>query len=604
MPRARLIFTFAAVFLSGLTPTLVHAEQAHGIAMHGDPALPEDFKNFPYVNADAPKGGRLTAGVLGSFDSLNPLIVNGDPVQGMREYVFESLLARSLSEPFTLYGLLAEKIEVTPNRDEITFHLNPKAKFSDGKPVTADDVIFSFETLRDKGRPNHRSYYSKAKSVERLSDRTVRFVLDGTDRELPLILGLMPVLPRHHFKKETFDKTTLVPPIGSGPYKIKSVDPGRSITYERNANYWGKDLGANRGRFNFNEIKFEYFRESSSLFVAFKNGTIDVRTEHDPALWAQGYDFPAVREGRVVKDELKVAVPAGMTGLVFNTRRPIFQDQRVRQALIQLLDFEWMNKTLFNSLYKRTQSFFERSHLSSEARPADSYEREILEPFANDIKPEILDGSYRLPKSNGTGHDRKNARKAFGLLKAAGYAMKNGALINTKTGKPLTFEILARSKSQERILTSFANSLSKLGIKANIRVVDSAQYQSRLRDYDYDMMQFTWPSSLSPGNEQIFRWSSKVADAPGSYNYAGVKSPAVDAMIQRLLEAKTQDNFVSSVRALDRVLRSGDYVIPLFHAPTYWVAYWSRIAHPETLPLNAFAVETWWHKKEDEQKQQ
>ncbi len=594
----RLIFLAMAaaglVAAAGFYPGSAHAEPAHAIAMHGTPALAEGFTTFPYVNPDAPKGGRVTLGSPGSFDNLNPMIVRGEPVQGIREFVVESLMARSQDEPFTLYGLIAEKIDVADNRTEVTFHLNPLAKFSDGQPVTAADVLFSFEALRDKGRPNYRTYYKKVVKTEVLSDHMIRFVFaDAEDRELPLILGLMPILPRHAMSADTFDQTTLTPIVGSGPYRIASVDPGRAITYARNPDYWARDLPVNRGRFNFDEIRFEYFREGTTLFEAFKTGNIDLRNEDDPGTWAKNYNFPAVTSGRIAREEMPIALPAGMTGLVFNTRRAIFADERVRLALIHLFNFEWVNKSFFHGLYKRSQSYFERSLLSSSGRPADERERKLLAPFANAVLPEIMDGTYRVPESDGTPHNRANARKAFEMLEAAGYTMKGGSLVD-KSGTPFTFEILAATTSQERLLGAFTGDLAKLGIKARIRVVDSAQYQSRLKDYDFDMIQFTWPSSLSPGNEQLFRWSSKVAADPGSYNYAGVKNPAADAMIATMLAAESNEDFVSSVRALDRVLLSGHYVIPLFHSPAQWIASWKRLAHPEAIPLSGFNLDTWW----------
>ncbi len=573
---------------------------AHAIAMHGEPALPPGFPHFPYVAPDAPKGGRATLGSSGSFDNLNPMIVRGEPVQGIREFVIESLMARSQDEPFTLYGLIAQSISVPDDRSEVTFLLDPRAKFSDGTPVTAADVLFSFEILRDKGRPNYRTYYRKVAQAEALSDHEVRFVFaDAEDRELPLILGLMPVLPRHAVDAERFEETTLAPLVGSGPYRIAAVDPGRSITYRRDPDYWGRDLPVNRGRFNFDEIRIEYYREGSTLFEAFKTGTINIRVEDDPALWAKGYDFPAARDGRIAREDIAIGIPAGMTGLVFNTRRPVFADPRVREALIHLFNFDWVNKSFFHGLYKRTESYFERSMLSSSGRPADARERTLLVPFPDAVLPSIMEGTWRVPESDGTPHNRTNVRQAYEMLEAAGYAMQAGRLVHSETGRPLTFEILAATTSQERLLGAFRADLARIGISARIRVVDSAQYQSRLKTYDYDMIQFTWPSSLSPGNEQLFRWSSRVADDPGSYNYAGVKNPAADAMIAAMLAAREEADFVSAVRALDRVLLSGHYVIPLFHSPTQWVASWSRLAHPGVSPLFGFNLDTWWMRPAD-----
>lgn len=588
-----------ALVLAGAIRSPVLAKPAHAIAMHGDALLPENFPAFPYVVPDAPKGGRVTLGSSGSFDNLNPMIIRGEPVQGIREFVIESLMARSQDEPFTLYGLIAETIDVPESRSEVTFRLNPLAKFSDGTPLTSADVLFSFEALRDKGRPNYRTYYAKVTKAEVISDHEIRFVFaDADDLELPLILGLMPILPRHAMSAEKFDETTLTPLIGSGPYRISAVDPGRSITYQRNPDYWGRDLPVNRGRFNFDEIRFEYYREGSTLFEAFKTGAIDLRNEDDPALWAKGYNFPAANDGRIAREEMPIGLPAGMTGLVFNTRRPIFADERVREALIHLFNFEWVNKSFFHGLYKRTESYFERSMLSSASRPADERERALLSAFPGAVRPEILDGTYRVPVSDGTPHNRTNARQAYEILEAAGYSLKGGRLVDA-AGKPLAFEILASTTSQERLLGAFAADLQKLGITARIRVVDSAQYQSRLKDYDYDMIQFTWPSSLSPGNEQLFRWSSRVAKDPGSYNYAGVQNPAADAMIAAMLAAHSNEDFVSAVRALDRVLLSGHYVIPLFHAPAQWIASWKRLAHPGTIPLFGFNLDTWWVKPQN-----
>jgi peptide/nickel transport system substrate-binding protein len=568
----------------------------HAIAMHGEPNLAPDFQHYPFANPNAPKGGTLTLATTGSFDSTNPLIIRGKAAEGIRQFTIESLMSRSLDEPFTLYGLLAESIEVPTDRSSITFHLNPKAAFSDGHPVTAEDVIFSHQLLRDKGRPNHRTYYAKVTTIEKLSDRSVRMTFDDSgDREMPLIMGLMPVLPAHVIDPEAFDKTTLAPPVGSGPYQITKVDPGRSITYTANPEYWGRDLPVNRGRYNFKKIRFDYFRDANVEFEAFKTGNIDLRKEDDPATWAEGYEFPAAKSGEIQKATIPTGLPDGMAALVFNTRRDVFKDQRVRKALIQLFDFEWINKTLFHSLYQRTQSYFERSALASTGHAADNREQALLSKFEDAVRPEILAGTYRFPKSDGTGHNRANAKAAFQQLKAAGYRLVDGKMVSEETGQQLSFEILAPSPALERLLAPFVTQLSRLGIAANVRRVDSSQYQSRIREYDFDMIKMHWRSSLSPGNEQLFRWSSKVADTPGSFNYAGVKNPAADAMIEAMLAAKTEQEFVSAVRALDRVLLSGDYVIPLFYKSKDWVAHWKQLRYPETPALFGFNIDTWWH---------
>ncbi len=593
MPRPLILLCALALFPLVAAP--LSAEPVHGIAMHGAPKLPADFQHFSYANPQAPKGGRLVLAAYGSFDSLNPLIIKGEAAAGIREFVYDSLMARGLDEPFSLYGLVAQTVEMPEDRSSITFNLDPKARFSDGTPLTADDVLFSFELLKTKGRPNHRTYFAKVAKAERLSDHAVRFTFDaGGDREIPLILALLPVLPRHLVDPDTFESTSLAPPVGSGPYRVAKVDAGRSITYERDPDYWGKDLPVNRGRFNFDEIRFDFFREGSVMFEAFKTGQVNIWPEEDPRRWANGYDFAAVTDGRVVKRAFDIGLPAGMTALVFNTRRKVFADPRVRRALILLFDFEWINRTLYAGLYDRTESYFERSILSSAGRPADARERALLAPYAQYVKPEVMAGTFRFPTTNGTGRSRENQQEAFGLLKEAGYELKDGKLVDGRSGRQLEFEILAASTSQEGLLLSFARDVERLGIKVKLRVVDSAQYQSRLTTYDYDMVQNTWASSLSPGNEQLFRWSTAAAKTPGTYNFAGVENPAADAMIQALLEAKPEEDFVSAVRALDRVLLSGDYVIPLFYVPKQWVAYWTRLDHPEKTPLFGYNVDTWW----------
>lgn len=585
---------WAAAILIWIAASPVYAEPRTAIAMHGEPKEPKDFPHLSYVNPDAPKGGTVVLGVLGSFDSLNPLIVKGVPAAGLRDFYFESLMARGLNEPFTLYGLLAETIDVATDGSTVTFAINPKAAFSDGKPVMPDDVIYSFSLLKTKGRPNHRTYFSKVSAAEKIADKSVRFTIsDTTDRELPMILALMPVFAKHGITQDAFDSTTTVPLIASGPYKIGRTDLGRSISYVRNAEYWARDLPVTKGRFNFDQIRFDYFREGSVMLESFRTGAISFRNEEDPKTWAEGYNFAGLREGKATKAEIPIALPAGMTALVFNTRKPVFADQRVRSALIQLFDFEWVNRTLFNGLYKRTDSYFARSMLSSSGIAADARERELLKAFPDAVKPEILEGKYRLPQTDGSGQNRMNQRAAFELLRASGYELKGGKLVD-QNGNQLAFEILAANSWQEALLLTYARALEPLGIAARVRIVDSTQYQSRLTNYDYDMIQSTWPSSLSPGNEQLFRWSAKTATTPGSFNFPGVQNPAADAMIAAMLSAQSQEDFVSAVRALDRVLLSGEYVIPLFHIPKQWVAYWSQLKSPDVTPLSGYALETWW----------
>ena len=579
-----------------LLPCSAWAEPQAGLAMHGNPSETPDFSHFPYANPEAPKGGRARFAKQGSFDSLNPLIVKGVSADGIREYLYESLMARAYDEPFTLYGLIAEAVETPPDRSWVEFTLNPKAKFSDGTPITVDDVIFSQTVLRDRGRPNHRSYYKKVKTVEQTGDRKVRFTFDASgDREMPLIMGLMPVLPRHLFTPESFEKTTLQPPIGSGPYVVSAVDPGKSITYQRDPNYWGRDLPVNRGLYNFDEMRIDYYRDAGSLFEAFKSGLVQLRNEDDPTRWTEGYDFPALRDGRVVKEALPLETPAGMSALVFNTRRPLFADPRVRQALIRLFDFEWVNRNLYHGQYARTESYFARSELSSHGRSADATERALLAPYRDAVTPAIMDGTFSYPVSDGTGQNREGRVEALKLLEDAGYQLKDGKLVNVETGEPFEFEILAATRAQERLLLTYARALKQVGIEARIRQVDSAQYQRRKQTYDFDMIQYYWPVSLSPGNEQSFRWGSAAAKTEGSYNYPGVENQAVDAMIAALLSAGNREDFVSAVRALDRVLLSGDYVVPLCYLPRQWVAYWRTLKRPEETPLYGYQIDAWWH---------
>jgi peptide/nickel transport system substrate-binding protein len=585
-------------FLTLLLVGLLHAsgataEPVHGIAMHGAPKHALGFKHFPYVDPDAPKGGRVVLGALGTYDSLNAFSIKGTTPSGLREYVYDSLLTRAGDEPFSLYGLVAESIEVPEDRSAITFHLRPQARFSDGRPITPDDVLFSHALLKEKGWPFHRSYYGKVATAEATGPHSVRFTFDSSgDREMPLIIGLMPILPRHKIDAATFENTSLEPPIGSGPYVVADIDPGRSLTYRRNPDWWARDLPVTRGRFNFDEIRIEFYRDAASLFEAFKAGEIDVRPEDEPGRWIEGYNFPAAVDGRVLKREFDTLLPSGMSALVFNTRRPMFADPRVRRAFITLFDAEWINRSLFNGVYKRTQSFFERSELSSNGRPADALERALLAPFAQYVKPEILQGTYSLPMTDGSGENRANLRAAHELLTQAGYKLEGGRLV--KDGQPLAFEFLAQTRQQERLMLSYARTLERLGITARIRQVDSSQYWSRLKSFDFDMIQWTWSASLSPGNEQINRWTSRAADIEGSLNYPGAHNPAADAMIDALLQASSTEDFTAAVRAFDRVLTSGDYVIPLFHLPKVWIAHWSRLRFPATQPLGGYDLDTWW----------
>ena len=573
------------------------AGESYAIAMHGAPAQPATFAHMPYVNPDAPKGGRLVQGLVGTFDSLNPLIVRGLAVPQVRGFVIESLMARGNDEAFTLYGLLARSVETDDARSYVTFRLDPRARFSDGKPVTADDVLFSWALLRDKGRPNYRSYYSKVAKADAPDPLTVRFDFGGTqDRELPLILGLMPILPRHAVNPATFEETSMAAPLGSGPYRVSAVKPGTSVTLTRNPDYWGRDLPINRGLWNFDEIRLDFYREANGYFEAFKRSLYDFRVEREPLRWHDGYDFPAARKGEMIRDTVKPEVPQPSEYLVFNTRRPVFADIRVRQALTLLFDFEWVNRNYFFGLYGRSAGFFPGSDLSANGRAADDRELEILKPFASHIPADILDGSYRLPVTDGSGRDRTALRDALSLLSQAGYELDGTVLRQRVTRTPLTFEILVTTRDQERIALAFSRDVKRAGIEAKVRAVDTVQFDQRRLGFDFDMIQNRWDQSLSPGNEQFFYWGSEAADNPGTRNYMGARDPAIDAMINAMLAARDRGAFVSSVRALDRVLISGFYAIPVFNIREQWIARWNRIERPQTTALTGYLPETWWYR--------
>ncbi len=575
------------------------AAESYAIAMHGAPGLPADFTHMPYANPDAPKGGRLVQGLLGTFDSLNPLIVKGLAVQQIRGFVIESLMARGNDEAFTLYGLLAKSVETDDVRSYVTFYLDPRARFSDGRPVTTEDVLFSWTLLRDKGRPNHRQYYSKVTKAEALDPLTVRFDLSAAnDRELPLILGLMPILPRHAVDAATFEETSMSAPIGSGPYRVGAVKPGASVTLARNPDYWGRDLPANRGLWNFDEIRLDFYREANGQFEAFKRGLFDFRVENEPLRWHDGYDFPAARNGGVIRDAIKPGVPQPAEFLVFNARRAMFSDLRVRRALTLLFDFEWINRNYFFGLYGRTASYFAGSELSAYGRAADERERDLLKPFASQIPADILDGTFRLPVSDASGRDRATLRSVLTLLSEAGYDLDGTVLRQRSTRTPLTFEILVTTRDQERIALAYIRDLKRAGIEASVRAVDAVQFDQRRLSFDFDMIPNRWDQSLSPGNEQSFYWGSEAADIQGTRNYMGVKNPAIDAMIAAMLEARERSAFVSAVRALDRTLMAGFYAIPLFNVQEQWIARWNMIQRPATSALTGYLPETWWQSSE------
>ncbi|WP_445738979.1 extracellular solute-binding protein [Neorhizobium tunisiense] len=597
----RFLPLIAALFIG--TPAL--ADPVHGIAMHGSPALGPDYKHFPYVNPDVKKGGKITYGVVGTFDSLNPFILKSmrtsargiwDPAFG--NLIFESLMTRSSDEAFTLYGLLAESVEWNDDRTFIQFNLNPKAKWSDGQPVTPDDVIFSFELLRDKARIPFSSRLAPVAKMEKVGERGVRFTFnEKADREFPLILATgTPILPKHATDPATFDQSTLKPPVGSGPYRIKSISPGERIVYERDPGYWGKDIPAKVGFDNYDQISVEYFLQDNTLFEAFKKGAIDIYPDGSPTHWARAYDFPAVQNGDVIKDAFKPQLPTGMLGFVFNTRRALFADVNVRAGLSLAFDFEWANKNLFEGAYTRTESFWQNSPLSSLGKPADERELKILGAIKDRIEPAVLDGSYHLPKTDASGADRKVLRDAVDLLRKGGYAIKNGRMTDA-SGRPLTFEVMTQTQDQEKLAIAYQRTLKMIGVDMSIRTVDDAQYQARSGNFDYDMIVKSYPASLSPGIEQVGRWGSDSRNRDGSFNFAGTSDPDLDKLIETMLTVRSKEDFEAAVRAYDRMLISGHYLVPLYHIPDQWVARRKHIGYPEKLPLYGYQLNTWWDKR-------
>ncbi len=562
--------------------------------MHGEPKYADGFAHFDYVNPEAPLGGTLRRSKLGTFDSLNPFVIHGVAAAG-RHLVHESLMQRSADEPFSLYGLLAQHVEVPAGRSWVEFYLNPKAHFQDGAKVTIDDVIFSLETLRDHGRPNHHAYYSQVTQIDRVGDNGVRFSFDKTgNRELPLILGLMPILPKHFFADIGLEETRLQPIPGSGPYRVASVDPGRRITYVRDQNYWGNDLAINQGRYNFDEIIYDYYRDKSAALEAFLAGQVDMRAEQDPQQWLSGYNVDAAKSGDIIKQAIRHGRPSGMRGFVFNTRRAIFQDPKVRQALTLAFDFEWINRNLFHNAYDRTESYFGKSDLEAPLAPGQD-ELALMQTLGVDVSATNCIPCRPLksiPKSNGTSN-RGNLIAATKLLAEAGWHVSDGALVNSD-GNPFQFEILIVDPSNARLAQQFARDLARLGIQVETRIVDSAQFQERTAVYDYDMIVYYWGQSLSPGNEQIFYWGTASADQQGTRNYMGVRNPILDAAIDRLVNAVTREDLVTATRLLDRTLRAGHYVVPLYHLPVDWVAYWSHLQRPATSPLLGYLPESWW----------
>ncbi len=566
----------------------------HALAMHGAPAYGPDFTHFSYTNPAAPKGGSIHMGGFGGFDNLNPFILKGEAADGLA-LMYDTLMTSSADEAFSEYGLLAETVDLPEDRSWVAFNLRKDARFSDGSPVTAEDVVWTFKTLMEKGSPYFRAYYGEVVDAVAESPTRVKFLFKTAgNRELPLIVGQMAVLPKHYWDGKDFAASTLTPPIGSGPYKIAEVQAGRSLTYELRADYWGRDLPVNKGRFNIARITYDYYKDLEVMFEAFKAGAIDFRLENVARNWATGYDLPAVKDGRIIKELIPHQDPQGMQGFFMNTRRPVFADVRVRQALSGLLDFEWLNKNLFHDQYTRTQSYFANSELAATGVPSAA-EIALLEPFRAQLPDSLFTTPFALPVTKGDGNQRDQMRQAVDLLKTAGWELKNGVMTNTATGQPLTFEILLVQDNFIRVTQPLVNTLARIGIKASIRVIDTAQYQNRLNDFDFDMVVSTAAQSLSPGNEQVNYWGSTSADTHGSSNLAGVKSPVVDALITKIVQSPDRESLLTAVHALDRVLLSGYYVIPQWHMSAHRVAYWNRFSHPEVLQKYGLGFpDVWW----------
>jgi len=593
--NTRRLFLHAGTFALLLLTGLAEAAPQHALTLYGEkPKYPPGFSHFEYVNPDAPKGGTLRQAGFGSFDSLNPFINKGVAADDIG-LVYDTLTTNSLDEPFTVYGLLAEKIEKGPNNEWVRFYLRPEARFHDGEPVEAEDVVFSFETLISKGAPHYRGYYADVEKAVIESPRRIRFDFKHAgNRELPLILGQLPVLPKHWWEGKDFATGSMEVPLGSGPYRIERAEAGRSVRYARVEDYWGKDLAVNRGFYNFDHINIDYYRDNTVALQAFKTGHFDYWLETSAKNWATAYDIAAVKDGRIIKEDIANHNPQGMQGFIFNTRRDRLQDARVREALGLLFDFEWTNRQLFNGAYTRTTSYFDNSELASSGLPSKQ-ELSILEPLRGQIPDQVFEKPFELPQTNADGIIRAQQRRAYELLTSAGWKIENDQMVDAE-GKPVKLEFLLVQADFERVLLPYKRNLASLGIELELRRVDVSQYINRLRSRDYDMIVSGFGQSSSPGNEQREYWHSASADNPGSRNYIGLKDPAIDVLVEKLIASDSRDELITRTRALDRVLLSGHYVIPNWHIKTWRVAYWSHLGHPEITPLYDVGLMTWWNK--------
>lgn len=578
------------------------AEPRHGIAMYGEPALPPDFVSLPQVNPDAPKGGSYRWGEAGSFDSFNPFVTKGRAALGISALVVETLMGRNYDEPFSLYGLLAESIDTDEARTYVEFTLRPEARFSDGSPVTVEDVMWSMEVLGTQGNPRYAAAWKKIASMEKTGERSVRFTFNAEDRELPLILGLRPILKQAQWEGKDFAEAMMEVPIGSGPYLLAGSDQGVQVTYKRNPDWWGKDLPFNKGQWNFDEIRYDYYANPQAIFEAFKAGQVSAYREANVAKWLSSYDFPAVQSGSVIKAEIPHGRPSGIEGFVFNTRKPIFADWRVREALILAFNFEFINDTLNGGLLPRIPSYFGNSSLGMEpGKPAEGRELELLEPFKAELPPGAIEG-YALPVSDGKQSNRKNIRAAAKLLEEAGWTVGDDGMLKNAKGEPFAFEILLVTGQDEMASAAqvYIEALKVLGITATLNRIDDAQYKERTSAYDFDMTHYIRSLSLSPGNEQLLYWGAGGVTEPGTRNWMGVNSPAVEAMIAAMLKAPNAGDFTAATHALDRVLTSGRYVIPIWYSDVSRLAYSANLKYPEQVPLygdwTGFLPDIWWYE--------
>jgi len=596
--KTNLLVLFIFVISSFSSPIL--AKKSHGIAMHGKPKYEESFLHLDYVNPDAPKGGVIKFGSYGAFDNLNRVAFKGSKAAGLG-YVNDTLMRRVWDEAFSLYGLIAQYADMPEDRSSITFYINPNAKFHDGSAITREDVLFSLETFQTKGTPNQKKTYGKVVSTEMIGDLGIKMnFINNEDKELPLIIaGFLPIIPKKYYENIDVTKTFLDIPLGSGPYKVESLDAGRQIKYERVKDYWAKDLPVNKGQYNFDYIVYDYYKDVNVLIEAFKVGDYDYRREYNVKRWFTEYDFNAVNDGDVILQEMKNDRPVGMNALVMNSRKEIFNNRQVRLALSYAYDHEWINKVIHENAYVRTDSYFDNSPLASSGLPSEA-ELDLLNPYKDQLPSDVFNKEFVPPKTDGSGNNRSNLLIAKKILEEEGWFIENNKLM--KDGKEFKFEFLIISPSDEKIGLAFQKSLKTLGITMDVRTVDSSQYQERLLNYDFDMIKRYWGVSLSPGNEQQFYWGSDVGKKDGSRNYSGVDSPVVDALIEKLISAKTREELTTAIHALDRVLLWGHYVIPLYHSNTDRIAYWNFLEYPEKIPLYGIVIESWWINKEKAQK--